>query len=229
MPSRKRKKPTKFKNIPKVNHKALWPFIILTGVLWFIYRALFTFGVFFDESIGKAIFFGFPVWLYISISNFIDIPESLSLRKMHKGMLLGIAYGGIYGFAAAITSYALNKSGVQSAELFMSSAFWWEFFLALLTAFWETLFFFSFIMLALEDKMKKWGITKLVIVTALIFAVFHTPNAILRFDLSMVLYQVILMFVFGLGQALLFSKEKNAYALMVSHAIWGMVLLVHWG
>lgn len=229
MPSRKRKKPTKFKNIPKINHKVLWPFIILVGVLWFIYRAVFNFGVFFDESIGKAIFFGFPVWLYISISNFTDIPESLSFKKMHKGMLLGIAYGGIYGFAAAITSYALNKSGVQSAELFMSSAFWWEFFLALLTAFWETLFFFSFIMLSLEDKMKKWGLTKLVLVTALIFALFHTPNAILRFDLSMVLFQVILMFIFGLGQALLFAKEKNAYALMISHAIWGMVLLIHWG
>jgi len=229
MPSLKRKRPTKFKNIPKINHKALWPFIFLVGILWFIYRALFNFGVFFDESIGKAIFFGFPVWLYISISNFRDIPESLNLKKMHKGMLLGLAYGGIYGFAAAITSFALNRSGVQSADLFMSSAFWWEFFLALLTAFWETLFFFSFIMLSLENKMKQWGLTKLVIVTALIFAIFHIPNAILRFDLSMVVYQAILMFIFGLGQALLFSKEKNAYALIISHTIWGMVLLIHWG
>ncbi|NCN03921.1 MAG: CPBP family intramembrane metalloprotease [Candidatus Pacebacteria bacterium] len=229
MPSQKRKKPTKFINIPKINHKVLWPFIILVGVLWFIYRALFSFGVFFDETVGKAIFFGFPVWLYISISNFTNISESLDLKKMHKGLLLGIAYGGVYGFAAAITSFALNKSGVQSAELFMSNAFWWEFFLALLTGFWETLFFFSFVMLALENKMKKWNLIKLVIITALIFAVFHIPNAILRFDLSMVLYQFILMFVFGLGQALLFSKEKNAYALIVSHAIWGMVLLVHWG
>jgi hypothetical protein len=229
MPSRKRKKPTKFKNIPRVNHKFFWPLVILVGVLWFVYRALFTFGVFFDETIGKAIFFGFPVILYISVSNFITIKDSLDFKKMHKGMLLGLAYGGIYGFAAAITSYGLNKSGVQAVDLFASSAFWWEFFLALLTAFWETIFFFSFIMLVLENKMKKWNLTKLVLVTAAIFAVFHTPNAILRFDLSIVLFQVILMFIFGLGQALLFSKEKNAYALMISHAIWGMVLLVHWG
>lgn len=229
MPSQKRKKPTKFKNIPKVNHKALWPIIILVGVLWFVYRALFNFGVFFDETIGKAIFFGFPVWLYLSVSNFREIVDSMDFKKMHKGMLLGIAYGGIYGFAAAITAFAMNKSGVQAADLFMSSEFWWEFFLALLTAFWETLFFFSFVMLALQDKMKKWSFLKLILVTAFIFAIFHTPNAILRFDISMVLAQVILMFVFGLGQALLFVKEKNAYALMLSHAIWGMVLLVHWG
>lgn len=229
MPSRKRKKPTKFKNIPRINHKFFWPLVILVGVLWFIYRALFTFSIFFDETIGKAIFFGFPVLLYISVSNFIKIKDSLDLNKMHKGMLLGLAYGGIYGFAVAITSYALNKHGVQAVDLFSSNAFWWEFFLALLTAFWETIFFFSFIMMVLENKMKKWSLTKLVLVTAAIFAIFHAPNAILRFDLSLVLYQVILMFIFGLGQALLFSKEKNAYALMISHAIWGMVLLVHWG
>lgn len=229
MPSQKRKKPTKFKNIPKINHKFFWPFVTLILVLWFVYRALFTFSVFFDETIGKAVFFGFPVILYISVSNFIEIRDSLDLKKMHKGVLLGLAYGGIYGFAATITSYALNKHGVQGAELFMSSTFWWEFFLALLTAFWETIFFFSFIMTVLENKMRKWSFTKLVLITALIFAVFHTPNAILRFDISLVLFQVILMFIFGLGQALLFSKEKNAYALMISHAIWGMVLLVHWG
>ncbi|MDH5533396.1 MAG: CPBP family intramembrane metalloprotease [Candidatus Pacebacteria bacterium] len=229
MPSQKRKKPTKFKNIPRINHKFFWPLVILVGVLWFIYRALFNFSVFFDETIGKAIFFGFPVLLYISVSNFIKIKDSLDLNKMHKGMLLGIAYGGIYGFAAAITSYAINKHGVQAVDLFSSSAFWWEFFLALLTAFWETIFFFSFIMMVLEDRMKKWSLTKLVLVTAAIFAIFHAPNAILRFDLSLVIAQVALMFIFGLGQALLFSKEKNAYALMISHAIWGMVLLVHWG
>jgi hypothetical protein len=229
MPSPKRKKPTKFKNIPKINHKFFWPLVILILILWFVYRALFTFGVFFDETIGKAIFFGFPVLLYISVSNFKEITNSLDFSKMHKGMLLGIAYGGIYGFAGAITAYALGDRSVQAAELFMSNEFWWEFFLALLTAFWETLFFFSFIMMVLENKMKKWTTLKVTLASALIFAVFHTPNAILRFDLSMVTAQVLLMFVFGLGQALLFSKEKNAYALILSHAIWGMVLLVHWG
>lgn len=231
MPSRKRKKPVKFKNIPRVNHRFFWPLVSLLLVFWFVYRAIFgsEFGVLFDESIGKAIFFGFPVWLYISVSNFKPIIDSLDLRKMHKGMLLGIAYGGIYGFAAAIAAYFAKGSGVQAADLFMSDGFWWEFFLALLTAFWESIFFFSFIMMVIMDKQKRWSLSKQVLITALIFAVFHIPNTILRFDLSVVIFQVLLMFIFGLGQALLFSKEKNAYSLIISHAIWGMVLLVHWG
>lgn len=229
MPSLKRKPPQKFKNLPRVNHQFFWPLVVLTLVMWFVYRALFQFGVFFDESIGKAIFFGFPVWLYISISNFPQIAESFSLKKMHKGMLLGIAYGGIYGFAATLASFAMRKSGVQAADLFTTNQFWWEFFLAMLTAFWETLFFFSFMMTALMDKHKKWSFIKQVLITAIIFMIFHIPNSILRFELAMVIPQVILMLIFGLGQALLFSKEKNAYALILSHALWGMVLLIHWG
>lgn len=229
MPSLKKNPPQKFKNLPRVNHQFFWPLVILTLIMWFVYRALFQFGVFFDETIGKAIFFGFPVWLYISVSNQSEIAESFSLKKMHKGMLLGIAYGGIYGFAATIVSYAMRKSGVQAADLFASNQFWWEFFLATLTAFWETLFFFSFMMTALMDKHKKWSFIKQVLVVAVIFMLFHIPNSILRFNLPMVLPQVLLMLIFGLGQALLFSKEKNAYALILSHALWGMVLLVHWG
>jgi len=111
MPSLKKNPPQKFKNLPRVNHQFFWPLIVLTLIMWFVYRALFQFGVFFDETIGKAIFFGFPVWLYISVSNQSEIAESFSLKKMHKGMLLGIAYGGIYGFAATIVSYAIRKIG----------------------------------------------------------------------------------------------------------------------
>lgn len=228
MPLQKNKKPTKFKNIPKINHKFFWPWVTLTLIMWFVYRALFDFGVLFDESIGKAIFFGFPVWLYISVSNFQGIAESLDLKKLHKGMLLGIAYGGIYGFAGAVSAYFVLNKGVQAADLFASNQFWWEFFLAMLTAFWESIFFFAFVMNVIMNKERKWTFMKIVLVTALIFAVFHVPNAILRFDLMMVLPQVLLLFIFGLGQALLFSREKNTYALILSHAIWGMVLLVHW-
>lgn len=229
MPSPRKKPPQKFKNLPRVNHKFFWPVVISTLVMWFIYRALFKFGVLFDETIGKAIFFGFPVWLYLSISNFSAITESFSLKKMHKGLLLGIAYGGIYGFAATITSYALRRTGIQVVDLFTSNAFWWEFFLALLTAFWESLFFFSFMMTALQDRYKRWSLLKQVVVVAVIFMIFHIPNSILRFNLPLILPQILLMLIFGLGQAFLYSREKNAYALILSHTLWGMVLLVHWG
>ena len=202
--------------------------ITLVFLLWLAYRSLFTFPVWFDESVGKLIFFGFPVWFYISVSNFRDIVDSLDYKKFHRGLLLGIAYGGIFGFAGTIAAYLNNHEAIQAVPLFVSTKFWWEFMLALLTAFWESIFFFAFVMLVIQNKYRDWSLLKQVLLTALIFAVFHIPNNFLRVDFLAAVQLSVLMFAFGLGQALLFQHEKNTLALILSHSIWGMVLLVHW-
>lgn len=221
--TRKRSKITK----KKVNHNALLPLVGLMFVIWLLYRSLFQFDVWFDETIGKAIFFGLPVWLYISLTGSESIVDSFSLDKMNKGLFLGLAVGGIYGFVGSLLGLLSSGGSVQAVLLFSSMKFWGEFFLALMTGFWETLFFFSWIMIAILEKYKKRSVVWKVMLTALIFTVFHVPNSILRFSGFVILGQIFLMFLFAMGQALLFLKWRNLYALVLSHAIWGMVLLVH--
>jgi hypothetical protein len=135
--------------------------------------------------------------------------------------------GGVYGFATSILSLWQTGSTVQAAWLFTSPQFWYEFFLALLTAFWETLLFYSFIMTVIIDKYPRWSLARQVVLVAVIFVLFHIPNTFMRFTMLEVLPQMVLLFIFALGQALLFVERKNAYALVLSHAIWGMVLLTH--
>lgn len=203
------------------------PFLFLTLFLWFMYRSLFSFPVWFDETVGKALFFGLPVWFYMLITGAKQITDTLNWSRFHRGLWLGLAIGGLFGFAAAILA-ASQKMGVpQQAWLFATDEFWFEFGLALMTAFWETLFFFSFVQTVIQAQLKNWTWLNQALLVATIFLVFHLPNIILRFSGVAILQQVILLFFFGVGQALLFTKEKNAYALILSHAIWGMVLLVH--
>ncbi len=211
----------------KADHLSFWPLVILALIIWYLYRSIFRFPVWFDETIGKAIFFGLPVWLYVQMSRTRQIASSMAPEKVNSGLLLGIAIGGLYGFAGSLMG-ALNAGGrVQLAPLFMSPQFWWEFWLALMTAFWETLFFFSFVMTVIMEKGKKWPLIWQVLATAAIFLVFHLPNSLLRFSGPALTTQVVLMLVFGLGQALLFARWKNFYTLVISHAVWGMALLVH--
>ena len=40
-----------------LTHQLFFPIVILIGIIWFLYRSLFNFPVWFDEIIGKAIFF----------------------------------------------------------------------------------------------------------------------------------------------------------------------------
>lgn len=224
-----RSKATK-SSLPKL-HPSFWPLVGLTLILWVAYRALFHFSVFFDEAIGKAIFFGLPVWLYLSTTHSKEMFDTFDSDKLPKGLLLGIAIGGLFGFAGSVASILVSgATRVYVAPLFELPAFWWEFFLALLTSFWESLFFFTFVMSGVMISGRKWPLATQVVVTALIFTLFHIPNAILRFSApNLIVSQAALLFVFAVGQALLFSRWRNLFAVIVSHALWGMVLLAHVG
>lgn len=206
-----------------------FPVVILTLILWILYRSLFSFPVWFDETIGKAIFFGLPVWLYLSVNDSKNVISTFSPKKLRRGLLLGIAVGGMFGFVFSILSIIQSGGVVEAAPLFQSELFWYQFALAIFTAFWETLLFYSFVMTVIREKYKDWSMLKQIWLTALIFLVFHIPNTILRYDSSLVLPQLFTLLLFAFGQGLLFYSRKNSYALVLSHAIWGMVLLVHTG
>lgn len=204
-----------------------FPIVILSLILWVAYRSLFTFPVWFDETLGKALFFGLPVWFFVVITNYRKVGETFAFKKLYPGLFLGLAVGGIYGFVTSTLSLWQTGRAVEAAWLFTSNQFWYEFVLALLTAFWETLLFYSFIMVVVLDKYPRWSLAKQVVLVTLIFLLFHIPNTFLRFGIAEVLPQLFLLTLFGLGQALLFVERRNGYALVLSHAIWGMVLLTH--
>jgi len=213
----------------KTSNIIFFPLLILVLILWVLYRSFFSFPIWFDETLGKAIFFGFPVWVYINITDSNSIVDTFSPKKLKSGLLLGIALGGIFGFVFSILSIIQNGAVVEAVSLFDSNIFWHEFILALFTAFWETLLFFSFVMTVIQEKFKTWSMFSQVLLVALIFLIFHIPNTILRYDLVSVLPQVFILFLFAIGQGFLFYSRKNSFALVLSHAIWGMVLLVHGG
>lgn len=204
-----------------------YPLLLLTLILWILYRSLFYFPVWFDEIIGKALFFGFPVWLYITISGATEIMESFSLKKFQPGILLGLAVGGMFGFTTSVIALLQTGVVVEPAWLFSSDLFWKEFILALFTSFWETLLFFSFVMTVIMKKYPNWSLTLQAVFTAFIFMVFHVPNAFIRFETTIAIWQILILFLFALGQAFLFASRRNGYALVLSQAIWGMVLLTH--
>jgi hypothetical protein len=218
--------PSKPKSSGVSLHPAFIPLVVVSFLFWVIYRSIFHFDVWFDEIIGKALFFGLPVWLYIHLSGSTAISDSFGVNKLHSGLMTGIAIGGLFGFAASLVGL-WQAGGAQAALVFTSQNFWWEFLLALFTGFWETIFFFSWIMIVLQEKYSQWSLTKQVLIVAAVFLLFHLPNTLLRFSGAAVISQLILLFLFALGQALFFARRRNGYALVLSHAIWGMVLLIH--
>ncbi len=205
----------------------IWPFLALIAACFYLYRFWFSFPVWFEESVVKALFFGLPVWFYVVANKFEDVNESFSWSRMKPGLLLGIALGGIFGFVTSILALVTRGSVVAAAPLFASDRFWYEFFLAILTGFWETLFFYSFVGSVILAFYKKLGLTAQILMISAVFLIFHLPNIFLRFAGFQSITMVLMLALFGLGQSLLFYRWRNGYTLILTQAIWGMVLLVH--
>lgn len=224
MPSKRIKKTTQ---VAAKKHEAFLPLLLLTFLLWVFYRFIFRFPVWFDESIGKLVFFALPVLLYTSISGTTAIFDTFSFKKLKPGLLLGLAVGGVFGFVAAFLSAIIKGGDIVFLPHYFASGFWQEMFLAIMTGFWETLFFFSFVMVVVEEKFRNFSVLKQILLVAFIFLLFHLPNILARFTSTDIFLQIFLLFAFACGQALIFRNRRNAYLLVLVQAIWGMVLLVN--
>ncbi len=201
--------------------------LVLSAVLWFLYRGLFNFPVIFDETLGKLIFFALPVWIYINVTRDRNILKGLVPSKLPAGLLRGLAFGGLFGFVAVVLAALKHGAPVIEVPVFLADRFWYEWFLAILTAFWESLFFFGFVQTVLKNEFKQLSLKQRLLLVSLIFLLFHLPNIVLRFSGLGISLQVLLLYLFGLGQAIIFNQDQNLYTLIMTHAIWGMVLLIH--
>ena len=220
MPSRKKTK-------SKSNHRFFWPLLAVVFIIWSLYRYLFNWPIIVDELVIKAIVFALPVLVYVKLSHYSAIMDSFAPHLMKRGLLVGLAVAGIFGFAATILAFITQSAVPQPLALFSAEYFTWELLLALITSFFETLFFFSFVMLVVQDLYPRWSLLKQLLLVATIFVVFHLPNLLLNFTGMDVLYQFLLLFALALGEGLWFSQRRNAYSLVMIQAIWGLVLLLH--
>lgn len=207
-------------------HRAFIPLLITVFLIWVTYRFLFAFPIWFDELIGKAIFFGLPVWLYVVLAQSRVSLNSIDVKKFKPGIFLGLVIGGLYGLVGTL-AITLGKVSFQTLDLFNSLQFWKEFVLAITTGFWESLFFFGWVYLIAQKRFPKWQDVQLIGFTSVVFVFFHVPNTLLRIPAEYVLPQLLLLAIFAIGQSLLFKYTKNVYALTLSHAFWGLVLLLY--
>lgn len=218
---------------PTHQHAHFLHVLIVIFLIWSLYRLLFKdIPVFFEEGVLKLIFFALPVWLYMLLTGAPLLYDELAKKQLMPGIFLGLAFGGIFGFVGTMATLS-GKNHVLLAPMFISTAFWWQFFLAILTGFWESIFFFGWIYSSSEQAFPKWSIVKITIFNALVFILFHIPNTLARYNntwsISFPAFffsQLFLLAAFAIGQGFLYYRYRNIYLLTMTHAIWGMVLFL---
>ncbi len=208
---------------PRFQYGLFWSILVASflGLLW--YRLTFHAPVWVDEMIAKAAIFGFPVILFLRTHHLSSSKIGFSKATFWSGAYRGLAIGGLFGFTAMIAS-RLHHSSVLIPNLFSSPLFWWTFFLAMVTAWWESLFFYGLVQTVLTKLFNNE--VKTLIFTTLIFVVFHAPRLLLMQGVGSI-PSLCLLGLFALGQAIVFARTKSLTTIMVSHAFWGMALLVY--
>ncbi len=200
-------------------------FLLLTlFFLWLGYRTFFPLPVWFDEGVAKALIFGVPVVFFASSSHFISKEIGLDQEQLFPGLFLGLAVGGLYGFAGLFLEVFAGRE-IVAAPYFATPDFWWLGFLALLTAWWESLFFFGLPVQFVRSIAPWFSETLLGIVVVAIFLLFHAPLRVLITGLTpQFLVSMGVLALFAIGQFIFYMRTKNMYALVLSHALWGLVI-----
>ncbi len=201
-----------------------WLVVLASFCSLVLYRLSIHAPVWFDEIFAKALIFGAPLWFYARVSKQPHSFFGLECKRFWVGAFNGLALGGLFGFVATLAS-SYRKATVFIPGLFQSNAFWWEFSLAFATAWWESLFFYGFILPILTKKVKNE--MNALGYTTVLFLLFHFPNLILKVGLAASLQPMLLLAVFAFGQGILFLRTRSIATVVISHAFWGMALLVY--
>jgi len=195
--------------------------------VWLAYRSFFTFPVWFDEGVAKALIFGIPVVWFASQSRFISTELGINDNQLFPGLFLGIAIGGLYGFAGLLIQVSAGQA-VTPGALFASSGFWWIAFLAMLTAWWESLFFFGLPTQYIKSIAPWFSETLIGAFVVFFFLLFHAPlRGIITGWQPQFIIQMGLLTLFAIGQFIFYLRTKNMYALVLSHLLWGLVIEIY--
>lgn len=196
-------------------------------IVWMAYRSFTQFPVVFDEGIAKAIVFGVPVFWLAAQSPFMACEMGLDPRRMLPGLYLGVAIGGLYGFTAALTQVLAGRL-VTSASLYLTGEFWWLAFLAFLTAWWESLFFFGLPVQFLRSTAAWISDSMMGFFVVVLFLLFHAPLRILVTGPNPgFIVQMSILTLFAMGQFLIYTRTKNMYVIVLSHLFWGLTIEIY--
>lgn len=193
-------------------------------VFWGLYRIVFRLPEELEETFLKPL-------VFIGAAVFVEKPKNIGLyfldiwgkgnwiRALIAGLMFGLGYLFFYA-TASFLAFAKLELGSE-----LNSQFWISLLgIGTLTAIWEEWTFSGYILRKLSAiSASAWPAR---ITTALLFALIHLPILVFwyKFTGSVVLFQLTLLFILGIGNTILMGFSKNLLAPVVSHIMWGMAI-----
>jgi len=196
-------------------------------ILWGLYRLLFRFPVWIEETFFKAIVFGLPVFVVLYKTK--KKPWSflgMTTKNLFEAVYLGLGLGLLLGFVGQLGNFIRHQGSLVYSDFGLTASNIGAFLiLALITAFWEELLFMGYILNHLVITLKSEWQTALI--TSGLFSMVHLPALVVsQLPTAQIILQLILLITLGIGNSILMLRTKNLAAPILAHALWGTTIFI---
>lgn len=197
-------------------------------MIWGFYRLIFRFPLAVEEVIMKPFVFLLPVFLRIRTDgkNWAERLNSIGItwKNLFAALAFGLSLGVFYLFVGRMGQLFRFGSSAPYGDTPDNPVN--VIILALATAVSEEILFVGYFLPRLHKLWKaEW---KVAAVVAVAFAALHLPILVFHyhFPVGLVIGQFLLTFVLGFGNCVLMLRLKNVVAPILSHALWGIAVLL---
>ena len=195
-------------------------------VFWGLYRIIFRLPEELEETFLKPL-------VFVGAVMFVERPAGIGqyfldvwgrghwLKALAGGWFFGLGYVIFYALASLLAFTKLEFSSELNSQTWMSLVG-----IGTLTAIWEEWTFSGYILKKLSAVSKSPWLPRLV--TSFLFALIHLPILVFwyKFTGGVVLFQLVLLFILGVGNTILMGFSKNLLAPIISHILWGIAIFL---
>lgn len=206
-------------------HRVVKAYIFLF-MLWGVYRLLIRLPAEIEETVLKPlVFVGSVLW--------VERPRSVvtffrgrwgngdSVRAIMLGTAVGLWYFVLYAIASIISFGSIQVGSETSHALWLSVLF-----PGVLTSIWEEWTFTGYFLGEFQKILRNPWTARFV--TSGLFTLTYLPILLFwyQFTGSVLLFQVLTIFVLGFVNATLMGVSKNLLAPILSHTFWGLAVVL---
>lgn len=206
-------------------HEMLWVYIAV-WLVWGGYRLFSPLPVVVEEILVKGLVFGGVVYV-VGIRQHGLSWRDLGLRvdNLFRSVYLGLGLGMVLAIVGQLANVLRHGGMMLSDQILTSDMVGGFLLLALVTAFWEGLFFYGFLLSRLILVTSE--ITA-VSVIGLMYTLLHVPVLLMTDGLggTEALKALLLLLTLGISNSILMLRMRNLAAPMLSQVVWGVTLFL---
>jgi hypothetical protein len=211
------------------NQLTVWHEVIavyaVVFLVWGIYRWLSPFSLWFEELVLKGLVFGLPaVWMGIRRHGWSLVSMGLTSQRLFKSVYLGLGLGLSLGLVGELGNY-FRYGQIQFSDYGLTSEMVGGFLLlALVTAFWEGLFFYGYAL-----QMINTVSSELVSITTIgfLYMLIHIPGQLhQQLTGGEMIKALILLLTLGIANSILMLRMKNLAAPILTQVVWGVTIFL---